>query len=256
MNPRVEELINRRIDGDLGPAETNELAEILLRDPEARSYFEELERITGWLGRVPVAEVPPSLKAGVLSGIRPGSPRSHRPVREPSLLQRWFGAGFLPRPAYAWTAAAGFLAGVVVVALLQGGWSTIDRSQVSGTMAPSRATARVELGTGDPGGSFSLYPGEGGVKGVLEIGGSGQLSVTVSFDASQLSLAGIDWSGGAAEIDTREPGVIRLRQSGTRQYTLRWDGSPSGATPFRVGATGEAGELEGSLAVPDAEPSS
>lgn len=51
IDERTEQLINRRLDGELREGETLELDKALIRSPEARAMDEELQAIDVWAGQ-------------------------------------------------------------------------------------------------------------------------------------------------------------------------------------------------------------
>jgi len=254
MKPRIEELINRDIDGDITEKEVSELRSHLARDPESQAYHEDLRKVAGWLQRVPPAEAPPSLKPQVMAEVRVRSLAQETPTtgtpRRP-FLERWFGGGLLPRPAYAWSAAAGFVAGILVFALLQGGLGSIDRSEVSGSMgSASGSAARVELGPGGIEGSFALLPEVARVRGVLYLEGSAWTSASIAYDETRVALSGIRWEGGVAEVDGSEPGKVRVGHAGARSYTITWIRLADDPTFFRITTYVEDQEVEQTLRLP------
>jgi hypothetical protein len=250
MNPRIEELINRRIDDDLSPEEAAELERHLAADPGSGTYAGELERLAAWLAEVPPAEAPSGLKEAIMNEVRlRAAPAAPAPARPP-FLQRLFGRGSIPRPALAWAAAAGFAVGVLVFGLLQGGLESLDRSQVAATMAPAgRPDAGMDLAPADPEGSFLLHGTETGVLAVLEIEAAPSTAV-VHYDAGRFALAGIEWEGGEAALTTEEPGILRLSQSGPHRYRIRWEGATGDPTDFRITVSTDGRETDRTLQLP------
>jgi hypothetical protein len=254
MKPRIEELINREIDGETTPDESSELRTHLARDPESQAYYEDLRKVAGWLKRVPPVDAPSSLKPAIMSEVRVrGLVQKTTPAgasRRP-FLERWFGGGLLFRPAYAWSAAAGFVAGFLVFVLLQGGLGNLDRSEISGTMGSASGTAtRVELGPGGSEGSFTLIPEGTGVLGVLHLEGSAGTTASITYDENRVALSGIRWEGGAAEVDGSEPGKVRVGHDGSRSYTLSWSRLADGPTLFTVTTYLAGKEVEQTLRLP------
>ena len=64
---RLQELIQRDLDGELSHAERGELARVLLQDHDARRLQHEFRRTHDLLRGIPAAETPPGLRAEILA---------------------------------------------------------------------------------------------------------------------------------------------------------------------------------------------
>ena len=101
---RLQELIQRDLDGELSHAERAELARVLLQDHDARRLQREFRRTDQLLRDIPAAEAPASLRADILAARE----QSVRPVASPA--QRKYNPTF-------YRLAAVILAGVLVVGI-------------------------------------------------------------------------------------------------------------------------------------------
>ena len=133
IDPRVIELINLRIDGQISSAQEQELQGILDRDEPARRYAQQLKLLVAAM-ESRAREMPPQeLKQQILSAA--AEKESHSPQRRPyspspaSILRgplRWVAAALLMGIALGWLLGRG-----------APGTTPIDISQLRGTMESS-----------------------------------------------------------------------------------------------------------------------
>lgn len=121
---RLQELIQRDLDGELSHAERAELARVLLQDHDARRLQHDFRRTHDLLRSIPAAETPPGLRAEILA--------ARQPAAQPAApVQRKYNPTF-------YRVAAVVLAGVLIV-----GVSEILRdksapsSNLQGSMQPA-----------------------------------------------------------------------------------------------------------------------
>lgn len=137
MDPRLEELLQREIDGATSAEESAELHRRLMEEPAARELHDRLQRLAEDLRRVGQEEVPAGLRQEILAAVerseraRSGAVATHR--RTPGVRRR----DLLPF-------AAGLAAGLALFALLSGGGGpdpAVDPDALTGTMRPGARSA-------------------------------------------------------------------------------------------------------------------
>ena len=131
MNPSTIELIQLAIDGEATPSQRAELESILAASPEARDYFDSIDRVAKTIGNAPRVEPSPSIRDDVMSALRNRtatvvSMNQHR-TRRRHLL------------AYGWAAAAAAVILVALYPLVSGRKAEIIPSQAGATMAAMSA---------------------------------------------------------------------------------------------------------------------
>jgi anti-sigma factor RsiW len=132
IEERHIELIHAELDGELTSKQHAELSRLLLANPEARAFRDELNRLFVSLAGVAGVEPPPDLARSVLQAVELKSAQEPRlPGRTRFLRLAWSP----PTPLrYAAIFAGGLLAGTIVLQLASGGRSSPDVSQLVGTI--------------------------------------------------------------------------------------------------------------------------
>lgn len=69
-DPRLQELIQLDLDGELTPADRAELARLLLQDPQARRLHDEQRQTDALLRGLPPAEPPAGLRESILEALQ------------------------------------------------------------------------------------------------------------------------------------------------------------------------------------------
>lgn len=221
-DPRLAELIQAELDGELTGSERAELGRLLLADPQARRLQGALRRTHAALTAVPDAEPPPGLRDEIL---RRAFPRSGDAASRPAGR----GQGRAGPFRYAAIFAGGLLVASMAFYLSGPDGTGISPDDMAGTMAGGGAY-------GEPAGVATLEAGKsdarvrvfrsGGVT-VLEstVSGVPGAVLEVSYDPETVRLTGV--TGEAEGVDVRAgPGQLRLAgQDGTRRLYFESPGS-------------------------------
>ena len=150
MNEHLEDLIQRELDGEISPAERDELDTASGADPNIREYRERMQTLAQDLDTLAWREPGPELKERILAEIgamAPGDPRRERHLRRARMPWR------IDRRQ-----ALAFAAGIALIVIVGKfvpliGNQDIDPDQASGTLLPPTSAtgeidrARVEDGT-------------------------------------------------------------------------------------------------------------
>lgn len=129
------ELIQADVDGELPDERRAELSSYLLAHPEAQALRAELVTIARALDRIAPAEPPADLRERILARLPPAS----RTARHGG------GGGSSSHLRWAAAIAGATLLGAIVFRLASDGGSTVDVSNLSGTMASPDAAAPAPL---------------------------------------------------------------------------------------------------------------
>jgi anti-sigma factor RsiW len=237
VDPRLHELIQHDIDGQLSPAERAELARALLENQEARRLRDELGRLDASLRDLPAEPAPAGLKDIVLESIF-GTPRAEETAGPAS------GRG----AAVLFRYAAVFLGGLVVASMafyLSEPSGPADPRDLAGTMAKGTlygdlaADASLEAGASEA--ATRLY--RSGRRVVLELktAGEGPSEVEITYDPATLTVVGVVPGVGSAGAD--EPAAGRLRLEGLPGLRrIHFEGPESGEIRLDVALQSAAGD--------------
>jgi hypothetical protein len=138
-----EELLQRVLDREATPQENDRLRELLASDPRLRARHADLENLFQMLEKAGQVDPPEAWKQQLLSSLRDRP--SPAPAPAVTAARPWLGSlrryASAPR---AYVFAAGMLAGLVILLLLPRG-SSLDRSNVSGTMLPGERLSKAPI---------------------------------------------------------------------------------------------------------------
>ncbi len=132
IDPKYIELIHRRLDGEITPAENTELTSHLAASTEAHALYEHLSQTFKVVASVPPVDPPSDLKAEVLASI--GRAPHHAAAPQRSLREVMLSV-FTPRLSYG--LAAGVLLGIAIGTIGSrglGSHNSIDPSSLAGTI--------------------------------------------------------------------------------------------------------------------------
>jgi len=218
LDPRIVELINADMDGEISNTDRSELGAIMASDSDARQYHAELTRLCKAMDSVETIDPPPHLKHLILELAKPKRPIAHAGGRATRLWS-------IP----ALRLAAAFAAGVILT------FSFISSDNISrsafddvtglvGTMSDSAS----DTSTGR-----SIQISRADITGRVTARRAGQILV-IDFDL--VSRGPIDiiasfadrniWFNGFAQLESAgtrvgaEPGRVTLRMEGKRRYAL------------------------------------
>ena len=237
VEPRLQELIQHDIDGQLPAADRAELARALLENPEARRLRDGLARVDASLRALPTEPPPAGLRDVVLESIF-GTPRTGEAAGPASGR----GAAILFRYA------AVFLGGLVVASLafyLSEPNGPTNPGDLAGTMAKGTlygelaADASLEAGPSEA--TTRLY--RSGRRAVLELrtGGEGMSEIEISYDPATLTLVGVVPGVGSAGADEPVAGKLRLRGL-PELRRIHFEGPESGEIRLHVALQSAGGD--------------
>jgi hypothetical protein len=192
-DPRLLELINAEIDGELDARQRAELARALLADPNAHARREDLKRLCAALDRVEEIEPPPQLRENILAALPQSSPQ-----RSWSPMTRWRYAALV----------AGILAGGVVVLEVSNGPQSASTVGAGTMAAPDMPTLldTVRLKDGPVSGRASLYRDRTGLGLELDVMASSPVDVLVTGAGQPVQVTAL----GGPDRPAGQPARVRL----------------------------------------------
>jgi hypothetical protein len=180
-DPRLSELIQAEIDGELDTQQRAELARRLLADPGARGERDELHRVRAALDAIPQIEPPAQLRDNVLAAL-PQPPRLTRTARIMS-RDAWVSTH---RWRYAAMLAGVVAAGAIVFQTVRGPGPA--GTEAAGTMATG-VLDKAQL-DGPVSGTVTLYRDGAGLGLKFELTASAPIQVVIASDGQTLQLDG------------------------------------------------------------------
>ena len=221
---KLEELIQRDLDGRATPEERLAIAEALERDPEARAIHAEMREVHQILDRRPKVDPPEDLRRRIAADVQRLSPRpAQAPVSSLSSAPRRH------RRVMQFTLAAAAVL-VLAVLLVPALVHQADPNQMRGTMAASSDAEREEgeavllAGNGIEGVVFTAWEGaELVLRPELRPPGPGRLEVR--FDPNLLTVGS---AGSAGAPSSEQNGLVTatLGSNPTEIRFLRRSGDP------------------------------
>jgi anti-sigma factor RsiW len=175
-DPRLSELLNGEIDGELDAQQRAELSRRLLANAEARAMREEFRRVCAALDAVPQVAPPPELSQGVLAAL-PQRDRTAGPPRggwrsNASFIHGWRYAALF----------AGVVVGGAVVFHTVRGPGPAD-SELAGTIATGALdTARLE---GPVSGTVALFRAGNDLNLRVDVSASAPVRLVIATDGQQ-----------------------------------------------------------------------
>lgn len=220
-DPRLLELIQADLDGQLDGAGKAELARLLLADPAARRLQQELRRTDALLRDLPRAQPPDDLRTAVQEAL--GLPDHNR------------GGGRDADGGVGFRLAAAVVAGLVVVGLGYGLLSDRqDTTALQGSVAASAApVATLRAGEGEV--LARLSPVPDGSRLVLETRGTATGEVALSYDPGRIACRSAD--DGAALASPAAGHWVLALPAGTGTATLECSGE--GPVQIEARSSGE-----------------
>ena len=165
-------LIHAELDGELNSEQRAGLARLLLADPQARAFRDDLQGLGSRLGALGEAEPPPELKDSILERLPPASLAVVAPAyRRPASFGRWRLAAMV----------AGLLVvGAIVYETAQ--WPAPGTRETAGTLAADASTAvdSVVVGGGPVAGRATLYRDRSGLSVGLELSAAEHVDVLIA----------------------------------------------------------------------------
>jgi anti-sigma factor RsiW len=222
-DPRLTELIQGEIDGELDVQQRAELARRLLADPQARGERDELRRVCAELDAIPQVQPPSALRDNVLAAL----PQGQRTIR-PRILTRdmWVSAH---RWRYAAMLAVVLAAGAIVFQTVRGPGPA--GTEAAGTMATG-VLDKAQL-DGPVSGTVALYRDAAGLGLRFDLAASGPIQVVIRSDGQTLRLDGTTESDSAGLRRTIPlTGITAHGQSLGLTFLLA--GRPAGSAQLRL----------------------
>jgi hypothetical protein len=250
MDARWIDLMNLTVDGTATPAQRAELNDYLASHPEARSYYDGLEKLVARLNADPISEPPAELEPRILDAIHdlpvPG------PARREETSTPWLRSFFAPRLRPWSTFGLGLATGLFVLAVVQYNrpdfWNAardIDPSSVSGSMTSALvepiATIPIDAAEGTASGSAVIYSRGTDVVVDVKLQSTVPVEWEVGYDSDTWTLDRIERHGTATSAFAANRGSVQGLHTGEGSVTLVFAGAPSGAKAvvFKVLQGGE-----------------
>jgi hypothetical protein len=229
MKDRQIAAMHRELDGVNSPEETAELKTLLGSDPEARTYFENLNKLGEMLSAVPEVDPPRELKAGVMKAVRkatePATTPVITPVADPGLydgfLNNFLGA-FRGRWAYALTFSAGIAAGILGFTAF-GDSVSPGNEGLTGTMAPTHdfvTVGKQDFNQAGVVGSVETQYAADHLVATIDVASPEDLDIVFEFDGKVLNPLGFHQSSPHPMGITAEPGQFKVRHRGENSYVF------------------------------------
>lgn len=218
IDPKIVELMNADIDGEISPADKDTLEAMMAESPEAQAMHAELSGLSSSLDELPDLDAPPYLIHTIMAKI----PKSESQDRPGNFLRGLFAA-----PALRY--AAMFAAGSVLTLSLVSSDQVSERAFTDVTGLVGTISSEVPVGPGIQ----TLQIDRTDVAGHITLRSNGPLLI-VDFDL--VSNGPIDivasyadqsvWFNGFAQLESpgasisAESGRISMKINGKRRYAL------------------------------------
>lgn len=218
IDPNTVELINADIDGEISPAEKQQLDAALASDPEAQAMHAALSGISESLDALPDLDPPPHIKHTIMATI----PAPKVQAERPGLLQALFAA---PAMRYAAMFAAGSLLTLSLISSDQMSESAFnDVTGLVGTISnqvPEGPGVRImRIDKPEVAGRISLRNSGPLVIVDFDLVSSGPVDIVASYADQTV------WFNGFAQLESpgasisAESGRITMQIDGRRRYAL------------------------------------
>lgn len=247
MDPHFFDLINREIDGDISPAESDELRSIAAANPDSKRQLDTLRNLVLDVESIPEVAPPPGLRDEILASIRarqpqvqpPEAPRSRGPE---DLVGRLAAFRRAPMIRYALAIAAGFVFGFVLYPIVGGlnRGTRFDTRDVAGTMAPLATTHPAETTDAASALAIEAIPATVSLTSTsasatveIELPGTSSGPLMVTWRSDRFSLESFDRRSGAATV-TLGASRAEISAAGAARLELRLRRLQSGSSPVRI----------------------
>lgn len=243
VDERIQELINKTVDGTITTAEQVMLEEYRAGNPEVAKVLEETRYLSTLLGSVQPAVPPVGLKAAVMREIeasaRPVAARQ-RSSWSLSGLRSLLATPAFPRMAYAF--AGGIALGMILLVAIVSRESipTLNERELTGTIVPGLDLSRLE-----PGVEFAITTPN--VQGAIQTQCSSPVTLMnlrltasepvvtkITFDAGAVAVKAVRKGDAPDEVLTILPGVVEVKSTGTDDYTVVFASRGTSVQPARV----------------------
>jgi hypothetical protein len=246
-----ERLLQDELEGVATPEGSKRLRDRLARSAEVRARRQELEALARALDRVPMEEVPPDFKEGVMAAIAAAGRPS--PARKGWLENPGGVARRHPVLAWGYPFLAGAVAGGLLIALATGNLAPRPRTDlpVSGAMLPGPGRGALvdhrELSLGTARVALETRRAADGVRVGFDLARAPGAELTMEFDIAALQPVGLRWERPGRHRAELEAGSVRLRVMEDGRGTVLLSPSSAGDAPILVRFRREGGSTEAVL---------
>ncbi len=229
IDKRYIELMNREIDDVITPDQKRDLHHYLSENGEAAEYFDELLSASHALNQVSDPVVPENLDKRIVNSIDFTRYAHHEKRKRVS--------GFIPKFnfQYAFTFAAGLLAGIFIYALFTITAENFSPKDVSGTIGIEEPVTlrEIPINVNDIQGNISLREKNGHYLFEISLNSSSLVDLTISYP-DQLKLENFK-PGVPGTIRLVTAGnFIRTENSGPQEYLFSFTGTSQNPPPVHV----------------------
>jgi hypothetical protein len=217
MNELLRGQLHASIDGELSEQEQQELEQQLSADPEARRYYQQLQKLDHILSSVPSLQMPDGLHGQIVNQIK---------LPRPSRLASWLGGGIMPGLLrYGLAATAGVVMTLVVVDSarlttpddLSGMAGTMSRDALQSLYQPldsfrfDQPGARGEVTVGRRGGIYIIE---------VELDSDGPLDLDLAFSEQGPGLGAFARKSGSLGQLQYAPGGFTISSEGPASFEV------------------------------------
>lgn len=235
IDVRLEEWIQRGIDGEITPDESVRLRKALAEDPEAQDLQQRLEEVARRLDAVESVDPPADLRDEIMRSL----PRER--LKEDWLPDGQAGpvtgreghvwGGLRLRDLYAFATGAVLAAVVVALVFVSGRGPRFDSATLTGTMGwGSQEAGEVVDRQRVDGEGFSALAeastGEGWLQVVISLETDDGMDVALGFDPARLAPVGFERSAPPAGGLEMDPDRIRFDHEGASTYRILFRSVP------------------------------
>jgi len=223
VDQRIQELLNRSIDGDISAIEQDELDQLVATSPAVRTLNGELRAVTRLLDELPELDPPQYLQNAIERQVRlPAQNNTH--LKKPGRLGGWLSANWL-RTGFALAAGV-----VLTVSVYEMGSEPItgeDSTRMVGTMAKRDLNGQqgelldsVRLDTDKLNGLVELRQKADLFTLDVQLNSEGPSELVVNLAGRGLEFDGVSRIQDPVDAVSVVDGAIHLASSGEQHYTV------------------------------------
>jgi hypothetical protein len=240
VDERIQELINKAVDGTITAAEQVMLEEYRAGNPEVAEVLEETRYLSTLLGSVQPAVPPVGLKAAVMREIGASAPSRQKRSWFLSGIRELVAAPMFPRMAYAF--AGGIALGMILLVAIVSRESipTVNERELTGTIVPGLDLSRLERGaefaitTPNLQGAIQTQISSPVTLMNFRLTASEPVIAKITFDPGAVAVKGVRKGDAPDEVLTILPGVVEVKSTGTDDYTLVFSSHAAAVQQARV----------------------
>jgi len=223
VGPKVQDLIQRDIDGQLTEREAAAFSAELKKNAAARRMKKEMEETVSSVIALRNFDVPPHLGNRIKASLRaafPGdfAPAPARPAKQP---RPWIRTSSI--------FAAGFALGLVVLFLTirPDGNVNVSPATVSGSMVPQQQVVPIRFGATE--GTVTLTQREGESEFAVRVNVPEGVMLRVEYNATLLSVTGVHGPSGKGGVLTVRDGRVESVGKGMQEFGMTVSAKGAGA---------------------------